>query len=148
MNDLPHNVLVIGSGAAGLTAALALAETKRVLVLAKGGLSEGATAWAQGGIAAVLEAGDTFENHVRDTMVAGAGLNDRDVVEYVIGQAPASIDRLCDRGRDHARGRPRGRLRAAHRHGLSRAGFALAPKESSAAPGPRREPAALPTRAA
>ena len=63
-------------------------------MLAKGGLSEGATAWAQGGIAAVLEAGDTFENHVRDTMVAGAGLNDREVVEFVIGEAPATIDRL------------------------------------------------------
>ena len=98
MNDQPYDVLVIGSGAAGLTAALALAETRRVLVLAKGGLSEGATAWAQGGIAAVLEAGDTFENHVRDTMMAGAGLNDREVVEYVIGQAPASIDRLCGLG--------------------------------------------------
>ena len=97
-DDQPHDVLVIGSGAAGLTAALALAETKRVLVLAKGGLSEGATAWAQGGIAAVLEAGDTFENHVRDTMVAGAGLNDREVVEFVVGQAPASIERLQELG--------------------------------------------------
>ena len=95
---MQHDVLVIGSGAAGLTAALALADTKRVLVLAKGGLSEGATAWAQGGIAAVLEAGDTFENHVRDTMVAGAGLNDREVVEHVIGQAPASIERLSELG--------------------------------------------------
>ena len=98
MNGEPTDVLVIGSGAAGLTAALALAQRKRVLVLAKGGLSEGATAWAQGGIAAVLEAGDTFENHVRDTMVAGAGLNDREVVEHVIAQAPASIDRLCELG--------------------------------------------------
>ena len=94
MTQQLHDVLVIGSGAAGLTAALALAQTKRVLVLAKGGLSEGATAWAQGGIAAVLEAGDTFENHVRDTMVAGAGLNDREVVEFVVSQAPASIERL------------------------------------------------------
>ena len=67
----PYDVIIIGSGAAGLTAALELAETKRVLVLAKGGLTGGSTAWAQGGIAAVLDAGDTFENHVRDTMVAG-----------------------------------------------------------------------------
>ena len=54
MTDTPHDVLVIGSGAAGLTAALALAETKKVLVLAKGRLDSGSTAWAQGGIAAVL----------------------------------------------------------------------------------------------
>lgn len=93
-----HDVLVIGSGAAGLTAALALAETRRVLVLAKGSLTGGSTAWAQGGIAAVLDAGDTFEDHVRDTMVAGAGLNDRDTVEFVIERAPASIDRLCALG--------------------------------------------------
>jgi L-aspartate oxidase len=92
------DVIVIGSGAAGLTAALALAETKRVLVLAKGSLTGGSTAWAQGGIAAVLDAGDTFQNHVRDTMVAGAGLNDRETVEFVIERAPASIDRLCELG--------------------------------------------------
>ncbi|MBL4858875.1 MAG: FAD-dependent oxidoreductase, partial [Erythrobacter sp.] len=52
-----HDVLVIGSGAAGLTAALALAETRKVLVLAKGQLTSGSTAWAQGGIAAVLDTG-------------------------------------------------------------------------------------------
>ncbi len=93
-----HDVLVIGSGAAGLTAALALAESRRVLVLAKGSLTGGSTAWAQGGIAAVLDAGDTFADHIRDTMVAGAGLNDRDTVEFVIERAPASIDRLCALG--------------------------------------------------
>jgi L-aspartate oxidase len=93
-----HDVLVIGSGAAGLTAALALAETRRVLVLAKGTLTGGSTAWAQGGIAAVLDAGDTFDNHVRDTMVAGAGLNDLATVEFVIERAPQSIDRLCELG--------------------------------------------------
>jgi L-aspartate oxidase len=73
-NGPAHDVVIIGSGAAGLTAALALAETRRVLVLAKGSLTGGSTAWAQGGIAAVLDEGDTFDNHVRDTMVAGAGL--------------------------------------------------------------------------
>jgi L-aspartate oxidase len=95
---LTHDVIVIGSGAAGLTAALALAETKRVLVLAKGTLASGSTAWAQGGIAAVLDAGDTFEDHIRDTMVAGAGLNRRETVEFVISQAPAAIDRLVALG--------------------------------------------------
>ncbi|TRD11143.1 L-aspartate oxidase [Erythrobacter insulae] len=93
-----YDVIVIGSGAAGLTAALELAETKRVLVLAKGSLTGGSTAWAQGGIAAVLDAGDTFEDHIRDTMVAGAGLNDIETVEFVIEGAPKAIDRLCELG--------------------------------------------------
>ncbi len=93
-----YDVLVIGSGAAGLTAALTLAETRRVLVLAKGALNSGSTAWAQGGIAAVLDAGDTFEEHIRDTMVAGAGLNRLETVEYVIERAPQAIDRLVELG--------------------------------------------------
>ncbi|MBH5321137.1 L-aspartate oxidase [Aurantiacibacter sediminis] len=93
-----HDVLIIGSGAAGLTAALTLAEKCKVLVLAKGTLRSGSTAWAQGGIAAVLDAGDTFEDHICDTMVAGAGLNDRETVEFVIEGAPAAIDRLCELG--------------------------------------------------
>ena len=92
------DVLIIGSGAAGLTAALNLADRFKVTVLAKGALNEGSTAWAQGGIAAVLEPGDTFANHVEDTMVAGAGLNDRDVVEFVVERAPAAIERLQQLG--------------------------------------------------
>jgi L-aspartate oxidase len=98
MTDKPYDVLIIGSGAAGLTAALSLATRLKVLVLAKGSLNSGSTAWAQGGIAAVLEKGDTFDDHIRDTMVAGAGLNDRETVEFVIERAPAAIDRLCDLG--------------------------------------------------
>ena len=96
----PHqcDVLIIGSGAAGLTAALNLAERFKVTVLAKGGLDEGSTAWAQGGIAAVLEPGDTFEAHIEDTMVAGAGLNDRATVEMVVENAPAAINRLVELG--------------------------------------------------
>ncbi len=94
----PHDVIIIGSGAAGLTAALTLAEKHKVLVIAKGALSDGSTAWAQGGIAAVLEPGDTFESHIEDTMVAGAGLNDRSVVEFVVENAPAAIERLADLG--------------------------------------------------
>ena len=92
------DILILGSGAAGLTAALNLADRFRVTVLAKGGLNEGSTAWAQGGIAAVLEPGDTFENHVEDTMVAGAGLNDRATVEFVVENAPAAIQRLAKLG--------------------------------------------------
>src|SRR5690606_32208998 len=96
MNDT--DILVIGSGAAGLSAALALAETRKVRVLAKGSLTGGSTARAQGGIAAVLDAGDTFENHIHDTMVAGAGLNRRETVEFVIERAPHAIDRLVELG--------------------------------------------------
>src|SRR3954470_10986640 len=93
-----YDVLIIGSGAAGLTAALNLADHLKVAVLAKAGLSEGSTAHAQGGIAAVLEPGDTFESHIEDTMVAGAGLNDRKTVEFVVEQAPAAIERLAALG--------------------------------------------------
>lgn len=92
------DVIIVGSGAAGLTAALGLADRLKVLVLAKGELTGGSTAWAQGGIAAVLDAGDTFEEHIRDTMVAGAGLNRIETVEFVIERAPHAIDRLVELG--------------------------------------------------
>jgi len=92
------DVVIVGSGAAGLTAALALAEQQKVLVLAKGSLTGGSTAWAQGGIAAVLGTGDTFEDHIRDTMVAGAGLNRQETVEFVVERAPHAIERLVELG--------------------------------------------------
>lgn len=93
-----YDVIIVGSGAAGLTAAISLAEKHKVLVLAKGSLTGGSTAWAQGGIAAVLDAGDTFENHIDDTMVAGGGLNRRETVEFVIENAPKAIERLVEMG--------------------------------------------------
>ena len=93
-----YDIIILGSGAAGLTAALNLADRFKVAVLAKGSLSDGATGWAQGGIAAVLEAGDTFESHIEDTMIAGAGLNNRATVEFVIEGAPAAIERLSELG--------------------------------------------------
>ena len=92
------DVLVIGSGAAGLSAALTLASRLKVGVLAKGAISAGSTALAQGGIAAVLESGDTFESHIEDTIVAGAGLNRREAVEFVVESAPAAIERLAGLG--------------------------------------------------
>lgn len=92
------DVLIVGSGAAGLTAALNIADSMRVTVLAKGALNEGSTAWAQGGIAAVLEPGDSFDRHIEDTMIAGAGLNDRATVEFVVENAPRAIVRLIELG--------------------------------------------------
>jgi L-aspartate oxidase len=92
------DVLIVGSGAAGLTAALNLAEARKVAVIAKGALGDSASARAQGGIAAVLEEGDSFEAHINDTMIAGAGLNDHGVVEHVVEHAPAAIARLIDLG--------------------------------------------------
>jgi L-aspartate oxidase len=96
--SIDTDVLIVGSGAAGLTAALNLAETYKVAVIAKGALGDSASARAQGGIAAVLEEGDSFEAHINDTMIAGAGLNDRKVVEHVVEHAPAAIARLIDLG--------------------------------------------------
>jgi len=98
MQGEDYDVIIVGSGGAGLSAALRLAQTHKVLVLAKGELAGGSTAWAQGGIAAVLDAGDTFENHINDTMVAGAGLNRKETVEFVVENAPAAIERLISMG--------------------------------------------------
>jgi L-aspartate oxidase len=98
MAERAFDVIIIGSGAAGLSAALNLDSKLRVAILAKGDISAGSTAWAQGGIAAVLEPGDSFENHIEDTIVAGAGLNDRKAVEFVVENAPAAIERLAELG--------------------------------------------------
>jgi L-aspartate oxidase len=96
--SIKTDVLIVGSGAAGLTAALNLAGSHKVAVIAKGALADSATGRAQGGIAAVLEEGDSFEAHVNDTMTAGGGLNDRRVVEHVVSAAPDAIARLIELG--------------------------------------------------
>ena len=88
---LDFDVLIVGSGLAGLTAALQLAPTRRVALLTKRGLNDGASAWAQGGIAAVLAEDDSFDAHVQDTQVAGAGLCDLAATRFVVENAPASI---------------------------------------------------------
>jgi L-aspartate oxidase len=85
------DVLIVGSGLAGLSAALHLAPTYRVAVITKRMLSDGSSAWAQGGIAAVMGEGDTLESHVQDTLVAGAGLCDPTATRFVVEHAPQSI---------------------------------------------------------
>lgn len=85
------DVVVIGSGAAGLAAALAARPIRQVLVVTKGTLGAGSTAWAQGGLAGVLDPADSFDNHVRDTLTAGAGLCDEAVVRELVTEAPKSI---------------------------------------------------------
>ncbi len=91
-------VLIIGSGLAALTTALHLAEHKRVTILTKRELLDGASAWAQGGIAAALDTHDTEESHIRDTLVAGAGLCDENVTRFVVGQAREMVNWLVNQG--------------------------------------------------
>ncbi len=93
-----HDVLVIGSGAAGLTLALTLPEQLRIAVLSKGNLSNGSTYWAQGGVAAVLDDTDTVESHVEDTLNAGGGLCREDAVRFTVEHSREAIQWLIDQG--------------------------------------------------
>jgi len=90
--------LVIGSGIAGLFYALRVAEHGSVGLVTKRRSSDSATDWAQGGIAAALSPEDSFENHVRDTLSAGAGLCREDVVRHVVERGPRSIEALVKLG--------------------------------------------------
>ena len=95
-----HNcdVLIIGSGAAGLTLALHLAQNADVIVLSKGPLTEGSTFYAQGGIAAVFDENDSIESHVSDTLIAGAGLCDENAVRFTAQNARACLEWLIEQG--------------------------------------------------
>lgn len=92
------DVVVLGSGAGGLAAALAARPARSVLIVTKGTLDAGSTAWAQGGLAAVLDPHDTLEDHVRDTLDAGAGLCDEAVVRELVTEAPRAIRYLVELG--------------------------------------------------
>ncbi|MCP5197614.1 MAG: L-aspartate oxidase [Gammaproteobacteria bacterium] len=100
MTSLPHppDVLIIGSGAAGLSLALRLANVACVTVLAKGLLHEGSTYYAQGGVSAVLDASDSIESHVQDTLIAGAGLCHADAVHFTVEHGPEVIKWLSEQG--------------------------------------------------
>ncbi|ENA2091718.1 L-aspartate oxidase [Escherichia coli] len=101
MNTLPEHscdVLIIGSGAAGLSLALRLAEQHQVIVLSKGPVTEGSTFYAQGGIAAVFDETDSIDSHVEDTLIAGAGICDRHAVEFVASNARSCVQWLIDQG--------------------------------------------------
>lgn len=92
------DVILLGSGAAGLTAALHLADSYRVALLSKGEIGEGSTRWAQGGIATVIDPEDTLQAHIEDTLIAGGDLCHRPVVEKVITESRSSIQWLIDQG--------------------------------------------------
>ena len=96
--DLSCDVLVIGSGAAGLSLALRLAQKHSVIVLSKGPVSEGSTFYAQGGIAAVFDQTDSISSHVEDTLIAGAGIVDRHAAEFVASNARPCVQWLIDQG--------------------------------------------------
>ena len=88
------DVVVLGSGAAGLAAALAARPVRDVLIVTKDTLDAGSTAWAQGGLAAVFDPADTFAEHVRDTLEAGGGLCDESAVKSLVWDAPTAINYL------------------------------------------------------
>ncbi|HTJ72407.1 MAG TPA: L-aspartate oxidase [Actinospica sp.] len=92
------DTVVVGSGIAGLTAALAARHAGSVLLVTKAQLSDGSTRWAQGGIAAALGRGDTPEAHLADTLTAGAGLCDEEAVRTLVNGGPTAVRRLIDRG--------------------------------------------------
>jgi len=97
--------LVIGSGIAGLSFALKAAQHGKVLIITKSNEDESNTKYAQGGVAVVVNEDDSFEKHITDTLIAGDGLCDRDIVEIVVSEGPQRIQEIIDYGtefdRDH-----------------------------------------------
>ena len=94
----PFDVLIIGSGLAGQSAALRLAAHCRVALISKRSLEDSASGWAQGGIAAVLDSKDSIEAHIRDTMIAGAWLNDTEATRFVVENGRRAIEWLIEQG--------------------------------------------------
>src|SRR5256885_15686582 len=98
-----HDYLVLGSGIAGLSFALRASRHGSVLLLAKRGRSESNTAYAQGGIAAVLSPADSVEAHAHDTLIAGAGLCREEAVRVAVSEGPARVRELIDLGAEVTR---------------------------------------------
>jgi len=95
-----YDFLVIGSGIAGMSFALKVADKGKVAILCKSSLEEANTSYAQGGIASVMKQTDNFEKHIQDTIIAGDNICDRDVVEKVVKEAPVQIKELISWGVD------------------------------------------------
>ncbi|SEO04228.1 L-aspartate oxidase [Nitrosospira multiformis] len=98
MPQLTFDTLIIGSGLAGLTLALNLAQNRKVGLITKRALLDGASGWAQGGIAATLSEEDSPEAHIHDTLVAGAGLCNEEVTRYVVENGPQAVQWLIEQG--------------------------------------------------
>jgi L-aspartate oxidase len=115
------DVVVVGSGVAGIMVALSAARTGKVLLITKAALDAGSTSWAQGGIAAVIDVADTTEAHYQDTMVAGAGLCSDHAVRILVEEGPQQLARLIGYGAqlDH---KPNGELSLTREggHGVAR----------------------------
>jgi L-aspartate oxidase len=119
---LHTDVLIIGAGAAGLSLALRIADKARVTILSKSSLKQGSTYWAQGGIAAVLDNQDSLQSHVEDTLIAGAGLCHRDIVEYTVSRGRECIEWLVAQGVDFSRDFTAGEGTVAGHYHLSKEG--------------------------
>ncbi len=96
--DHQYDFLVIGSGLAGLTYALKVAEYGKVAIVTKASMNETNTSYAQGGIAAVSSDVDNFEKHINDTLIAGDGLCSRKVVEMVVQGGPGTDRTIVEMG--------------------------------------------------
>ncbi len=95
---MKFDVAIVGSGLAGLSVALHLAQTRTVAIISKRALLDGASNWAQGGIAAVLDSGDSHEQHIDDTLIAGGGLCDEAATRYIVEHGREAIEWLIEQG--------------------------------------------------
>ena len=95
---MKFDVAIVGSGLAGLSVALHLAQTRTVAIISKRALQDGASNWAQGGIAAVLDSGDSHSQHIEDTLIAGADLCDESATRFIVEHGREAIDWLIAQG--------------------------------------------------